>query len=1111
VESDDNLQDSRETVPDSTNDVSCSYHNHLTLFHAETESPNTPPYHCRLILNGVVTSMEIDTGASSTIITDSQFKHICSMGQNVTLDRKNLPVLRTYSGHTIVPTGRAKFTVSQNTSPDTKYQLSLLVVPGRGPNLLGRDWLQVMKLDWSFLHKVETLPKPDFASQFPELFKDELGTLKGVKVRLTSDSSVSPRFFRPRTVPYAYRERVEAELQRLEKEGVIRPVQFSDWAAPIVPVLKSNGSIRICGDYKQTVNLAVKVDKYPIPHIDDLFAKITGGGYYTKLDLCHAYQQLQLDEGSQLLTTINTHKGLFCYTRLPFGISSAPGIFQRTIEQVLQNVPMTAVYLDDIVVTGKTRAEHDANVREVLSRLQAAGLRLRKEKCCFTENSITYLGHLLDKHGIHPTQDRVSAIVNAPIPRNASELRSYLGGLNFYHKFLKDISTVLAPLHELLHKGKKWIWGKPQQEAFLCSKKMLQSSQLLIHYDPSLDIIVSCDASPYGLGCVLSHKMPDGSERPVAFASRTLSSAERKYAQVEREALAVFYGVTKFHKYIFGRMFTLLTDHKPLLGLLKEDRLVSPTASPRMQRWGLTLSNYQYSLLYRPGKDQANADFLSRLPVGSVDNQSTTFPVPQEIILAMDILESAPSVPVTAQRIAQLSMRDPTVSTVLSHVTSGWPKQATELIAPYFNRRDELSVHQGCLLWGSRVVIPPQIREAVLRELHEAHPGIVRMKLLARSYVWWPGLDSDIERTVKTCNQCQEMQKLPTKAELHPWEWPGKPWFRVHIDYAGPVDNKWLLVVIDAHSKYMDVHITSSQSTQTTINKLRQSFSVHGIPPVLVSDNGTCFTSQEFEKFCIMNGIKHIRSSPYHPATNGLAERAVQTVKSGLHKLPGDLETRLYRFLAHYRTTPQTTTGRPPAELLMGRCPRMRLDLIKPSLQETVIQKQASAVQDHNLHSRDASRFHIGDPVYVWNITGKPRWLRGVLLDKLGPVTYTVQLEDNRVWRRHVDSIRPRLDAEEEPKSTLLPSECVPFPAREAPVRELPTCEFPRPFPHPAPAVCDRQSQVFAQPVPSTSALHAPASATREQPTHGDISQTPRNYSPRRSQRTKRPPNRLSL
>jgi hypothetical protein len=350
------------------------------------------------------------------------------------------------------------------------------------------------------------------------------------------------------------------------------------------------------------------------------------------------------------------------------------------------------------------------------------------------------------------------------------------------------------------------------------------------------------------------------------------------------------------------------------------------------------------------------------------------------------------------------------------------------------------------------------------------------------------------------------MQKLPSKAELPPWEWPGKPWFRVHIDYAGPIDNKWLLVIIDAHSKYMDVHITSSVSTQTTINKLRQSFSAHGIPPVLVSDNGSCFTSEEFGKFCNMNGIKHIRSSPYHPASNGLAERAVQTVKSGIQKLPGDMETRLYRFLAHYRTTPQTTTGRPPAELLMGRRPRMRLDLLKPSLQETVIKKQASAVQDHNLHSRVTSNFHIGDPVYVWNTTGKPRWLRGVLLEKLGPVTFTVQLEDNRVWRRHVDSIRPRLDAEEETKPTDCPSKSLQLPNRESvelpvPITEfprpdpqpVPSTEFPRPDPKPVPAVGHQCPPILSQPV--------------QQPPPVDISPD----SPRRSERTVRPPKRLNL
>ena len=260
---------------------------------------------------------------------------------------------------------------------------------------------------------------------------------------------------------------------------------------------------------------------------------------------------------------------------------------------------LTAVYLDDILVTGLTEKEHDENLVRVMTRLQNAGLRLRKEKCKFRQTSVKYLGHHIDAEGVHPTGEKVEAIAEARAPENVAELRSYLGMINYYHRFLRNLSSVLAPLHQLLQHGNKWQWGPSQQEAFEKSKMMLQSSHVLVHFDPGLPMRVSCDASPYGIGAVLSHIMPDGTERPVAFASRTLSPAEKNYAQIEREGLAMVFGVTHFHKYVYGvHKFVIETDHKPLLGVLKEDKAISNMSSARIQRWALTLSNYRYTLQF---------------------------------------------------------------------------------------------------------------------------------------------------------------------------------------------------------------------------------------------------------------------------------------------------------------------------------------------------------------------------------------------------------------------------------------------------------------------------------------------------------------------------------
>lgn len=985
-----------EGVASSVTDDLCEETYALSLYH--TSGTNlVKPYVCTMTLEGTGVTLEIDTGASVSLISEKEWTRIQEASPKLTLSKDNIPRLRTYAGNTIQPLGQVPLEVYHN---NQHYKLPVLVVPGSGPNLLGRDWLSVLKINWATVHQVD---RDDFLKPYQNVFSEELGTLKGVTAKFYVDDTVKPRYFKPRPVPLALRAKVEAELDRLQEAGVIRPVEYSEWAAPIVPVLKATGAVRICGDYKVTINQATKVDKYPIPNIDDLFTKLSGGQLYTKLDLSHAYQQVVLDEASRKLTTINTSKGLFVYERLPYGVSSSPGIFQRIMEQLLQNIPMTVVYLDDVLVTGRTPEDHDRNLQTVLTRLQEAGLHLKKEKCTFRQKSCAYLGHVIDAEGIHPTEDKVIAVQNAPAPQNSQELRSYLGLIHYYHNFLRNLSTLLAPLHELTRQNVEWNWGPRQQKAFDESKALLFSSKVLVHYNPELPIIVTSDASPYGIGSVLSHRLPDGNDRPIAFASRTLSTAEKKYAQLEKEGLALIYGISKFHKYLYGREFIVQTDHKPLLGLLKEDRPISAMASARIQRWALTLSNYQYCLEYRPGLKIGHADGLSRLPLPIAP---THVPIPEEVVLALSTMDETP---ITSEQIAKWTVTDPVLSQVRQYVEQGWPPQVPGGFEAYVCRKSELSVQHGVLMWGARVIIPPKGRETLLDELHATHPGIVKMKALARSYLWWPGVDADIERTVKDCEMCQLNSKLPPSAPLHPWEWPGQPWHRIHIDYAGPYEGKMILVIVDAHSKYIDAHVVASATTSVTLTKLRQTFATLGLPSTIVSDNGSCFTSDEFRKFCRINGIKNITSSPYHPASNGLAERAVQTVKAALKKTRGNLEDRLYSFLARYRVTPQGTTGQAPATFVFKSPPRTRLNLLRPSesIKNRVLEKQSYDKQRHDAHA-SARVFRAGDSVWAMNFQAKPKWVPAILENQLGPLTFTARLSDNRLWRRHQDHLRER-------------------------------------------------------------------------------------------------------
>jgi hypothetical protein len=374
------------------------------------------------------------------------------------------------------------------------------------------------------------------------------------------------------------------------------------------------------------------------------------------------------------------------------------------MENLLQGIDFVVVQVDDISVSGSNDEEHLANLEEVLKRLSEHGLRLKKKKCSFMVKEVVYLGQKINSQGIQPIQEKVRAITDAPAPTNVSEVQSYLGMINYYQKYLPNLSTILAPLHSLLEKGKSWKWSEEHQEAFRKSKELiLKSSHLLVHYDPEKELILACDVSPYGLGAVLSYRMEENTEQPIAFASRSLSAAGNNYSQLDKEALAIVFGVKKFHQYVYGRHFTILTDHNPLERVHHPDKMTPPMAAAQIHRWALILSAYDYAIQYKEGIQNANADALSRLPLP--DTPGST-PVPEETILLMELLETTP---IRAEQVKNWTKRTPILARVLKFIKQGWPSKCPDgEFQPYFQRRDELSVQDDCILWGNRVVVPPQ-------------------------------------------------------------------------------------------------------------------------------------------------------------------------------------------------------------------------------------------------------------------------------------------------------------------------------------------------------------------------------------------------------------------
>ncbi|XP_063915487.1 uncharacterized protein K02A2.6-like [Zophobas morio] len=977
-----------------------------TMFRVQTNEVRYAPIQVEVEVGEDKLRFEFDSGASVSVISEKFWsEHFCNLAL-----RSDGKWLSNYNGQKIVPLGYVEVEIKFK---DLRHKLKLYVIRNGGPPLLGRDFYYKFNLE--FLNKIESANNnngsvAELLGQFPTVFSDQLGLFNRSTIRLNISEKAQPKFYKPRPLPFAIKDKVELELERLVKLGILQPVNFSHWGTPIVPIIKKDGTVRICADYKITANLAVEADLFPLPRIEEIFAKLKGETF-TKLDLSRAYQQIGLDEQSREITTISTHKGLFQYTRLPCGLACAPSKFQRIMETILQGFDGVCCFLDDILITGKNFSQHVERVHAVLTRLQHCGLTIEFSKCAFFQDRVTYLGYVIDKTGLHPCEDKVRDVKNTPRPQNVKQVKAFLGLVNYYNKFIPNNASLLHPLYELLKKDSQFVWSEHCERAFVQVKEILTSDRVLAHYDATLPIVLTTDASEHGVAAIISHVV-NNVEYPIAFASRTLSCAQRKYSQLEKEALAIIFGVTKFHQYLFGHKFILQTDHKPLVTIFGPKRGLPVLAANRLQRWALILANYEYDIRFIKSMDN-NADALSRLPVAD------EFTEPAADYTYFNYIFSNSDLPIDSACIASETVKDKALSKVLKYIQKGWPKRITKELKGYEQYKNNLTVEGNCILFGYRVVIPKALRHNILQELHRSHMGIVKTKSLARSYVWWPNMSTQIENFIANCPNCLKLREAPGLSKLMPWSIPDSVWERIHIDFLGPIFNKQILIVVDAYSKWTEAFVMTNISTQATINVLRSLFARFGFPKTIVSDNGRAFTSEEFENFLRVNGIRFKRSAPYHPATNGQAENSVKTVKRALYKCLKDdnlanFNLALNKFLLDYRNTVHCMTGQSPAMLMLGRNLRCRLDLLRPDtravdvckagLQQTWRKKQAQAVKHYK--GKRSQQFHVNDTVLARDYRhAKPAWCAGSIVKVLGPRTYLVEITEGYVWKRHINQL----------------------------------------------------------------------------------------------------------
>ncbi|XP_054272632.1 uncharacterized protein K02A2.6-like [Macrosteles quadrilineatus] len=814
-------------------------------------------------------------------------------------------------------------------------------------------------------------------------------------------------------------------------DGVAYPVTSSEWGTPLVVIPKQQG-VRLCGDFKVTLNQVIQHEHYPLPQPDDIFAALSGCQFFSVLDLQSAYLQMPVAESSQELLTLTTHKGLFRLRRLPFGLSSAPALFQAAMDKILSGLSGMVAYLDDVIVGGSSRQEAYSRLELVLQRLSDYGVKVNESKCNFLQSQVEYLGYRLSAEGISPQVGILDAIRNAPEPTNKDELRAYIGLINYYGRSIPNLSAKLSCFYDLIKKDVSWKWTKQCSDVFQLSKTWVCDSHILVHYDVNKPLVLTCDASPRGVGAVLSHII-DGEERPIAFASKSLSSSEKNYSQLHREALALVFGAKKFHKYIYGRMNVILqTDHQPLTAIFGSKKGIPSLAAARLQRWALILSTYNFEVRYRKGSEVSHADALSRLPLPmdeSLELEANCVAHVEECLEVFNC-QLVSENPLTSVDVARFTGRDPLLSRVRDFLWHGWRDVKDPKLTPYLKRKDELSIEANCVLWGSRVVIPDKLRDNVLRLLHDQHPGIVRMKMLARSYVWWPGLEPAIESMVRSCHICQSSRNSSVKVPLQQWPKSTRRWQRVHIDFAEePTSRQQMLVLVDTYSRWIEVFLMNSTTTSSTVSRLRTLFASYGLPEELVSDNQATFTSSEFREFLAKNGVKFTLTPPYHPASNGSAERSVQIVKKNLlRQVLGEsatgsitLQHKLDNFLISYRNTPCSVTGLTPAEMFLNWKPRTKLTLFKPNLQET-IHRQMDRQKKYADRSRGKFRsFEEGELVLVRTVRNeKVSWVPGKILQKRSPVTYIVSsLGCTRVC--HADHLRTREYSLQEEEPTVPP------------------------------------------------------------------------------------------
>ena len=973
-------------------------------------------------------TFKLDTGAEVSAISDK----VCKVMQQVL--KPPTKILYGPGRTPLKVLGQFKARLSHG---DKSTIQRIFVIEGLRYNLLGLPAITALNLAVQVMSTTESTLnlQSKVVQKFPSLFQG-LGNMGDPYVIKLVNDAVPYALYTPRKVPLPLRKKVKQELERMESIGVISRVdQPSPWCAGMVVVPKKNGTVRVCVDLRP-LNENVMRETFPLPTVDDIVGQLKGATIFSKLDANSGFWQIPLAPESRSLTTFITPFGRFQFNKLPFGIRSAPEVYQKRMSQILEGLEGVLCLIDDVLVFANTEEQHSARLQATLRRIQIAGVTLNLDKCLFNQSEIKFLGYIINKDGVSPDPDKTAAVTNMLPPRNVTELRRFLGMVNQFSKFSPYLSELTHPLRQLLSPKNLWTWNETMDRAFSRVKKSLTESTVLTMYDQDALLKISADASSHSLGAVLLQK-ESTHWKPIVYASRSLSNAETRYAQIEKEALASTWACERFSNYILGKQVTLETDHKPLVPLLNSKSL--DDLPPRILRFRLRLSRFDYVVTYVPGKQLHTADVLSRT-VSVTNPEDAT--IEETELFAEAVVSTLPATSDALENYRAAQANDPVCSQIISFCLKGWPNkhQVTHVIRPYWDSREKISVINNLLLYGSRIIVPTALQQDTVEKIHCGHLGIQKCLSRAKISVWWPGMSQQIKTAVTNCRECVSLS-APSKEPLITSTLPDYPWQKIGADIF-QLGSAYYLLVVDYFSRYPEVVKLSSTSSLTVISALKSLFSRHGIPQEMRSDNGPQFDADEMSIFAKSYGFKHTTSSPHYPQSNGQVERAIQTVKK-LFKKASDPQLALLV----YRTTPLYWCGLSPAELLMGRQLRSNLPLSTQQLtpdwsylpefrqKDEVYKQQQRQSYDRRHRTRSLSPLPIDSPVIVRT---RDRQAPGtVVADTPAPRSYRVQTPSGtlRRNRQHLVPLPP------EPE----PPEPVPHSDSEATMNTTPT----------SPSLCD--------------------------------------------------------